>query len=48
MGNTQSARKVNYEDIQYVIKNAESHILINTLNLANNYRKHFSFTYYIA
>ena len=32
MGNTQSARKVNYEDIQYVIKNAESHILINTLN----------------
>jgi 23S rRNA pseudoU1915 N3-methylase RlmH len=32
MGNTQSARKVNYEDVQYVIKNAETHILINTLN----------------
>ena len=32
MGNTQSARKVNYEDVQYVIKNPESHILINTLN----------------
>lgn len=32
MGNTQSARKINYEDVQYVIKNPESHILINTLN----------------
>jgi hypothetical protein len=32
MGNTQSARKVNYEDVQYVIKNPETHILINTLN----------------
>jgi rhodanese-related sulfurtransferase len=31
MGNSQSIRKVNYEDIQYVIKNAEIHITINTL-----------------
>jgi hypothetical protein len=31
MGNSQSIRKVNYEDIQYVIKNSEEHILINTL-----------------
>jgi len=32
MGNSQSTQKINYEDIQYVIKNNESHILINTLN----------------
>jgi len=34
MGNSQSNsnRKVNYEDVQYVIKNPEVHILINTLN----------------
>jgi len=31
MGNTQTARKINYEDLQYVIKNPEIHILINTL-----------------
>ena len=31
MGNAQSIRKVNYEDIQYVIKNSEIHITINTL-----------------
>ncbi len=31
MGNSQSIRKVNYEDIQYVIKNSEVHITINTL-----------------
>lgn len=31
MGNSQSIRKVNYEDIQYVIKNSEIHITINTL-----------------
>ena len=31
MGNSQSIRKVNYEDIQYVIKNFEIHITINTL-----------------
>ena len=32
MGNSQSMQKINYEDVQYVIKNAEAHILINTLN----------------
>jgi hypothetical protein len=32
MGNSQSTQKINFEDIQYVIKNFESHILINTLN----------------
>ena len=32
MGNSQSTQKINFEDIQYVIKNTESHILINTLN----------------
>ena len=32
MGNSQSIQKINYEDIQYVIKNSENHILINTLN----------------
>ena len=31
MGNSQSIRKINYEDIQYVIKNSEVHITINTL-----------------
>jgi rhodanese-related sulfurtransferase len=31
MGNSQSIRKVNYEDIQYVIKNSEIYITINTL-----------------
>lgn len=32
MGNSQSSQKINYEDIQYVIKNSENHLLINTLN----------------
>lgn len=31
MGNTHSAQKINYEDIQFVIKNSEIHLLINTL-----------------
>ena len=32
MGNTQSSSiKINYEDVQYVIKNSEIHMLINTL-----------------
>jgi len=31
MGNSQSVQKINYEDVQYVIKNSEIHILINTL-----------------
>jgi len=33
MGNTQSSSiKINYEDMQYIIKNPESHLLINTLS----------------
>jgi rhodanese-related sulfurtransferase len=32
MGNSQSTQKINYEDIQYVINNSQSHLLINTLN----------------
>lgn len=33
MGNTQSSSiKINYEDIQYIIKNPENHLLINTLS----------------
>jgi rhodanese-related sulfurtransferase len=32
MGNSQSMQKINYEDVQYVIKNSEAHLLINTLN----------------
>jgi hypothetical protein len=32
MGNSQSIQKINYEDVQYVIKNSDNHMLINTLN----------------
>lgn len=32
MGINQSIQKINYEDIQYVIKNPEFYLLINTLN----------------
>ena len=32
MGNTQSMKKINFEDIQIVIKNPEIYLLINTLN----------------
>jgi HKD family nuclease len=32
MGNSQSIQKINFEDIQFVIKNPENHLLINTLN----------------
>lgn len=33
MGNSQSSSiKINYEDIQYILKNPENHILINTLS----------------
>ena len=32
MGNSQSVQKINYEDVQFVIKNKEAHMLINTLN----------------
>lgn len=31
MGNSQSIRKINFEDIQYIIKNPERYIIINTL-----------------
>ncbi len=33
MGNSQSSSiKINYEDIQYILKNPEGHLLINTLS----------------
>jgi hypothetical protein len=35
MGNSQSAKKINYEDIQTVVKNPEIYMLINTLPLNN-------------
>jgi hypothetical protein len=31
MGNTQQKQKVNFEDIQYAMKNIDNHLLINTL-----------------
>jgi hypothetical protein len=31
MGNNQQKQKVNFEDLQYVIKNSDSHLLINTM-----------------
>lgn len=31
MGNSQSIEKINFEDVQYIIKNPESFLLINTL-----------------
>ena len=32
MGNSQSSsKKINFEDIQYIIQNHDNHILINTL-----------------
>jgi hypothetical protein len=32
MGNSQSIRKINFEDIQIIIKNPESYLLVNTLS----------------
>jgi hypothetical protein len=32
MGNTQSIRKINFEDVQIVLKNPEVYLLINTLS----------------
>ena len=32
MGNTTSVRKVNFEDVQYSIKQRQNHLLINTLD----------------
>jgi rhodanese-related sulfurtransferase len=34
MGNSQSTQKINFEDVQFVITNAQTHLLINTLNEA--------------
>lgn len=31
MGNSQSIRKINYEDVQYMIKNPGGYVIINTL-----------------
>ena len=33
MGQTQSTQKINFEDIQFVLKNHEQHVLINTLGI---------------
>jgi hypothetical protein len=35
MGNTESIQKVNFEDLQYIIKNNEIYLLINTLDYNN-------------
>jgi len=35
MGNSQSIQKINYEDIQYIIKNHDNVILINVLNISD-------------
>ena len=32
MGNSQSTQKINFEDLQFVLKNPESYRLINTIN----------------
>jgi len=32
MGNNPSIQKISFEDVQYILKNHESHLLINTLN----------------
>jgi hypothetical protein len=37
MGNSQSQIKINFEDIQYVIKNKEIFLMINTLNEAEQH-----------
>ena len=37
MGNTQSIRKINFEDIQAVIKNPDIYLLINTLSADEQY-----------
>jgi hypothetical protein len=34
MGNSQSIQKINYEDIQYIIKNPEGVVLINVLGVS--------------
>ena len=37
MGNNKSIQKINFEDVQFAIKNHESHILLNTLNSNEQY-----------
>lgn len=37
MGNTQSMKKINYEDMQNVIKNPEIYLIINTLPLSEQH-----------
>ena len=32
MGNSQTIQKINFEDVQYVLKNNDIYVLINTLN----------------
>lgn len=32
MGNSQSIQKITFEDVQYILKNSDSHLLINTLS----------------
>ena len=32
MGSNNSKTKINYEDVQFIIKNPEGHLLINTLS----------------
>jgi hypothetical protein len=33
MGNSQSSIKINYEDVQFIIRNPEGYLLINTLSM---------------
>jgi hypothetical protein len=35
MGNSQSIKKINFEDVQYIIKNPERYIIINTLPVSD-------------
>jgi hypothetical protein len=34
MGNSQSIRKINFEDVQYMIKNSGGYVIINTLSVS--------------
>jgi hypothetical protein len=34
MGNSQSIKKINFEDVQYIIKSPDKHIMINTLPIS--------------
>lgn len=37
MGNTSSIQRLNFEDIQDIIKNSDSYVLINTLSIDDQY-----------